>query len=51
MKLFLKDQDATYDLGEEIAGLISDSSNDIIEIHFVGELGAGKTFLLSLIHI
>ena len=49
MKLFLKDQDATYDLGEEIAGLISDSSNDIIEIHLVGELGAGKTFLTKSI--
>ena len=49
MKLFLKDQDATYDLGEEIAGLISDSSNDVIEIHLVGELGAGKTFLTKSI--
>jgi len=49
MKLFLKDPDATSDLGEEIAGLISDSSNDVIEIHLVGELGAGKTFLTKSI--
>ena len=49
MKLFLKDPDATCDLGEEIAGLISDSSNDVIEIHLVGELGAGKTFLTKSI--
>ena len=49
MKLFLKDPDATSDLGEEIAGLISASSNDVIEIHLVGELGAGKTFLTKSI--
>ena len=49
MKLFLKDPDATGDLGVEIAGLISDSSNDVIEIHLVGELGAGKTFLTKSI--
>ena len=49
MKLFLKDQDATYDLGEEIAGLISDSSNNVIEVHLFGELGAGKTFLTKSI--
>ena len=49
MKLFLKDPDATCDLGEKIAGLISDSSNDVIEIHLAGELGAGKTFLTKSI--
>mgnify|MGYP005682480529 CR=1 FL=1 len=49
MKLFLKDPDATSDLGEEIAGLISDSSNDVIEVHLFGELGAGKTFLTKSI--
>ena len=49
MKIFLKDPDATCDLGVEIAGLISDSSNDVIEIHLVGELGAGKTFLTKSI--
>ena len=49
MKIFLKDPDATGDLGVEIAGLISDSSNDVIEIHLVGELGAGKTFLTKSI--
>ena len=49
MKIFLKDPNATGDLGVEIAGLISDSSNDVIEIHLVGELGAGKTFLTKSI--
>ena len=49
MKIFLKDPDATGDLGVEIAGLVSDSSNDVIEIHLVGELGAGKTFLTKSI--
>ena len=32
MKIFLKDPDATGDLGVKIAGLISDSSNNIIEV-------------------
>ena len=49
MKVFLKNPDATGKLGEEIAELISDSSNDVIEIHLVGELGAGKTFLTKSI--
>ena len=49
MKIFLKDPDATGDLGVEIAGLISDSSNAVIEIHLVGELGAGKTLLTKSI--
>ena len=49
MKVFLKNPDATGELGEEIAELISDSSNDVIEIHLVGELGAGKTFLTKSI--
>ena len=49
MKIFLKDPDATADFGIEISKLISDSSNDVIEIHLVGELGAGKTFLTKSI--
>ena len=49
MKIFLKDLDATADFGIEISKLISDSSNDVIEIHLVGELGAGKTFLTKSI--
>ena len=49
MKIFLKDPDATADFGFEISKLISDSSNDVIEIHLVGELGAGKTFLTKSI--
>ena len=49
MKIYLKDPDATGDLGEKIAGLISDSSNDVIEVHLFGELGAGKTFLTKSI--
>ena len=49
MKIFLKDPDATSDFGIEISKLISDSSNDVIEIHLVGELGAGKTFLTKSI--
>ena len=49
MKIFLKDPDANGDLGVEIAGLISDSSNDVIEIHLVGALGAGKPFLTKSI--
>ena len=49
MKIFLKDPDATADFGSEISKLISDSSNDVIEIHLVGELGAGKTFLTKSI--
>ena len=49
MKFFLKDLDATADFGIEISKLISDSSNDVIEIHLVGELGAGKTFLTKSI--
>ena len=49
MKIFLKDPDATADFGIDISKLISDSSNDVIEIHLVGELGAGKTFLTKSI--
>jgi ATPase, YjeE family len=49
VKIFLKDPDATADFGIEISKLISDSSNDVIEIHLVGELGAGKTFLTKSI--
>ena len=57
MKIFLKDPDATADFGVEISKLILESKSNVIEIHLVGELGAGKTFLtksilnLSLIHI
>ena len=49
MKIFLKDPDATADFGIEISILISDSSNDVIEVHLFGELGAGKTFLTKSI--
>ena len=49
MKIFLKDPDATADFGIEISKLISDSSNDVIEIHLVGALGAGKPFLTKSI--
>ena len=49
MKIFLKDPDATADFGIEISKLISDSKNNVIEIHLVGELGAGKTFLTKSI--
>ena len=40
MKIFLKDPDATADFGIDISKLISDSKNNVIEIHLVGELGA-----------
>ena len=49
MKIFLKDPDATASLGIEISKLISDSENNVFEIHLVGELGAGKTFLTKSI--
>ena len=49
MKIFLKDSDATDDLGKKISKLISSSNNNIIEIHLIGELGAGKTFLTKSI--
>ena len=49
MKIFLKDPDATADFGIDISKLISDSKNNVIEIHLVGELGAGKTFLTKSI--
>ena len=49
MKIFLKDSDATDDLGKKISKLISSSNNNVIEIHLFGELGAGKTFLTKSI--
>ena len=49
MKIFLKDPDATADFGIEISKLISGSKNNVFEIHLVGELGAGKTFLTKSI--
>ena len=49
MKIFLKDSDATDDLGKKISKLISSSDNNVIEIHLIGELGAGKTFLTKSI--
>ena len=49
MKIFLKDSDATDDLGKKISKLISRSDNNVIEIHLIGELGAGKTFLTKSI--
>ncbi len=49
MKIFLKDSDATDDLGKKISKLISSSNNNVIEIHLIGELGAGKTFLTKSI--
>ena len=49
MKIFLKDPDATAHFGIEISKLISDSKNNVIELHLVGELGAGKTFLTKSI--
>lgn len=49
MKIFLKDSDATADLGKKISKLISSSNNNVIEIHLIGELGAGKTFLTKSI--
>ena len=49
MKIFLKDPDATADFGVEISKLISESKSNVIEIHLVGELGAGKTFLTKSI--
>ena len=49
MKIFLKDSDATADLGKKISKLISSSNNNVIEIHLFGELGAGKTFLTKSI--
>ena len=49
MKIFLKDPDATADFGIDNSKLISDSKNNVIEIHLVGELGTGKTFLTKSI--
>ena len=49
MKIFLKDSDATDDLGKKISKLILSSNNNVIEIHLIGELGAGKTFLTKSI--
>ncbi len=49
MKIFLKNSDATDDLGKKISKLISSSNNNVIEIHLIGELGAGKTFLTKSI--
>ena len=49
MKIFLKDSDATDDLGKKISKLISSSDNNVIEIHLIGELGTGKTFLTKSI--
>ena len=49
MKIFLKDPDATADFGIEISKLILESKSNVIEIHLVGELGAGKTFLTKSI--
>ena len=49
MKIFLKDSDATDDLGKKISKLISSSNNNVIEIHLIGELGAGKTSLTKSI--
>tara|TARA_B100000614_G_scaffold22865_1_gene18069 strand:+ start:3218 stop:3652 length:435 start_codon:yes stop_codon:yes gene_type:complete len=49
VKIFLKDSDATDDLGKKISKLISSSNNNVIEIHLFGELGAGKTFLTKSI--
>jgi len=49
VKIFLKDSDATADLGKKISKLISSSNNNVIEIHLIGELGAGKTFLTKSI--
>ena len=49
MKIFLKDSDATDDLGKKISKLISSSNNNVVEIHLFGELGAGKTFLTKSI--
>ena len=49
MIIFLKDPDATADFGIEISKIISESDSNVIEIHLVGELGAGKTFLTKSI--
>ena len=49
MQIFLRDPDATANFGIEVSKLISDSKNNVIEIHLVGELGAGKTFLTKSI--
>ena len=43
MKIFLKDPDATADFGIEISKLISDSSNDVIEIHYSFGCRTAKT--------
>ena len=44
-KIILQNDDATNNLGRDIAKKIIASKNNSIEIHLQGDLGAGKTFL------
>ena len=44
-KIVLQNDDATNNLGRDIAKKIIASKNTSIEIHLEGDLGAGKTFL------
>ncbi|MDA7747962.1 tRNA (adenosine(37)-N6)-threonylcarbamoyltransferase complex ATPase subunit type 1 TsaE [Gammaproteobacteria bacterium] len=44
-KLILQNDDATNNIGKDIAQKIINSKNNSIEIHLEGDLGAGKTFL------
>ena len=44
-KLILQNDDATNELGAQIAKEINKSNSNCIEIHLEGDLGAGKTFI------
>ena len=44
-KIVLQNDDATNNLGRDIAKKIIASKSTSIEIHLEGDLGAGKTFL------
>ena len=44
-KIYLENDDASNKIGKLISEDILNISNDIIEIHLEGDLGAGKTFL------
>ena len=44
-KLILQNDDATNELGAQIAKEINKSTSNCIEIHLEGDLGAGKTFI------
>ena len=44
-KIYLKNDDATNNIGKLISKDILNISKDNIEIHLEGDLGAGKTFL------